>query len=123
RVIAAESTTLTGIFGPEHPEFNPMRVLRNRVVQEWADRADQVPHGTSTLPVIGHMNLGGQPVEMHKFTNLVPMRDNTTGDFEEMPLLAGQGVGLVRSVEPAATVVQEMTAQASAMLERFQYAH
>jgi enoyl-[acyl-carrier protein] reductase II len=125
RVVTANSvhTTLTGIFGPEHPEFNPMRVLRNRVVQEWADRAEEVPRDTSSRPVIGETNLGGQVVELHKFTNLVPMRDNTTGDLEEMPLLAGQGVGLIRSVEPAATVVQEMTAQASAMLERFQYAH
>src|SRR5262249_49534080 len=34
RVVAAEATDTvrTGIFGPEYPQFNPMRVLRNRVV-------------------------------------------------------------------------------------------
>lgn len=46
------------------------------------------------------------------------MRGLTTGDLEEMPLLAGQGVGLIDSVEPAAAVVATMTAQARAMLDR-----
>ena len=40
------------------------------------------------------------------------------GIREEMPLLAGQGVGLVGSVEPAAAVVAAMTAQAREMLDR-----
>ncbi|HEY6748251.1 MAG TPA: hypothetical protein VI357_21345 [Mycobacteriales bacterium] len=46
------------------------------------------------------------------------MRDLTTGDLEEMPLLAGQGVGLVDSVQPAAAVVAALTAQARDMLDR-----
>jgi NAD(P)H-dependent flavin oxidoreductase YrpB (nitropropane dioxygenase family) len=118
RVVAAEGTDTvrTALFGPDMPQFNPMRVLRNRVVAEWADRA--APADPSSLPVIGHVDLGGQHLELHKFSNFVPMRDLTTGDLEEMPLLAGQGVGLVGSVEPAAAVVAAMTAQARAMLDR-----
>src|SRR5262249_21761406 len=107
------------MFGPDTPRFNPMRVLRNRVVREWQDRVDEIPADTSQSPVIGHTDLGGGPVEMHKFSNLVPMRDRTTGDLEERPLLAGQGVGLVRRVEPAADVVAEMTEQARRMLHRY----
>jgi NAD(P)H-dependent flavin oxidoreductase YrpB (nitropropane dioxygenase family) len=34
-------------------------------------------------------------------------------------LLAGQGVGLVNAVEPAATVIGAMTEQARAMLDRY----
>ncbi len=56
---------------------------------------------------------------VHKFSNLVPMRNLTTGDLEEMAFLAGQGVGLVRSVEPAAAVVAAMTADACAALTRY----
>jgi NAD(P)H-dependent flavin oxidoreductase YrpB (nitropropane dioxygenase family) len=117
RLVAASATAtvLTGIFGPENPRFNPTRVLRNRVVTEWHDRlADIGPD----QPVIGHTNLGGAPVEMRRFSNLVPMRGATSGDLEEMALLAGQGVGLIDTVEPAATVLEAMTARAAALLRR-----
>jgi NAD(P)H-dependent flavin oxidoreductase YrpB (nitropropane dioxygenase family) len=121
RVVAADATeTLrTAVFGPDTPQFNPMRVLRNRVVREWQDRVADIPADTSGLPVIGHTELGGQRLELHKFSNLVPMRGLTSGDLEEMPLLAGQGVGLVDSVEPAAAVIEAMTAQARATLDRY----
>ncbi len=121
RVVAARATdTLrTAVFGPDTPQFNPMRVLRNRVVREWQDRLPDIPADTSGQPVIGHADLGGQHLELHKFTNLVPMRGATTGDLEEMPLLAGQGVGLVDSVEPAAAVIATITAQAEESLARY----
>lgn len=114
RLVAAGATATvrTSLFGPETPDFNPMRVLRNRVV-------DEHPDGGGDRPVIGHTMLGGQEIEMLRYTNLVPIRDVTTGDLEEMPLLAGQGVGLITSVEPAATVIADMTARAARMLGRF----
>jgi enoyl-[acyl-carrier protein] reductase II len=121
RVVSASGTgtVLTGMFGPDMPPFNPMRVLRNRVVAEWADRAAEIPVDTSQLPVIGHMDLGGQDIELHKFSNLVPMRGLTTGDLEEMALLAGEGVGLVTAVEPAQDVINQMTAEAQLLLRRY----
>ncbi|MBO0869596.1 MAG: nitronate monooxygenase [Micromonosporaceae bacterium] len=115
----ATQTVRTGILGPENPRFNPMRVLRNRVVREWAGRPDEVPVDTSAEPVIGHMELMGQPVAMHRFSNLVPVQDATTGDLEQMALPAGQGVGLITAVEPAAAVIAQMTADAAAMLDRY----
>jgi NAD(P)H-dependent flavin oxidoreductase YrpB (nitropropane dioxygenase family) len=118
RLVAADATATvrTSLFGPETPQFNPMRVLRNRVVEEWQDR----PAPTGQQPVIGHTNLGGQDVEMRRFSNLVPMRDLTTGDLDEMALLAGQGVGLVDSVKGAASVIADLTASAQAALSRYQ---
>jgi NAD(P)H-dependent flavin oxidoreductase YrpB (nitropropane dioxygenase family) len=92
-----------------------MRVLRNRVVEQWHGR----PAGIADRPVIGHTNLGGQAVEMRRFSNLVPMRGLTSGDLDEIALLAGQGVGLVDSVKGAASVIADITAQAQAMLERY----
>jgi NAD(P)H-dependent flavin oxidoreductase YrpB (nitropropane dioxygenase family) len=122
RLVAAGATDTvrTGIFGPEFPQFNPMRVLRNRVVREWQDRAAEVPTDTSNEPVIGQTELDGQRVAMHKFSFLLPLRDRTTGDLEEMAMLSGQGVGLVRAVQPAGAIIAEMTAQAVAMLDRYQ---
>jgi enoyl-[acyl-carrier protein] reductase II len=121
RVVEAEATDTvrTALFGPDMPLFNPMRVLQNRVVREWQDRLGEIPADTSGLPVIGETDLGGEHLEMHKFSNLVPMQGLTTGDLEEMALLAGQGVGLVSSVEPAAAVIAEMTVQARARLRRY----
>jgi len=121
RVVAAGATDTerTALFGPETPAFNPMRVLRNRIVRDWQDRVAEIPADTSGLPVIGHTDLGGRHLPMHRFSNLVPMRELTTGDLEEMALLAGQGVGLVGSVAPAATVIAEMTRQAQEMLARY----
>ena len=54
-------------------------------------------------------------MELHKFSSFVPIA-STTGDFEEMPLLAGQGVGLVDSVMTAAEVISAMVADATQMI-------
>lgn len=111
-------TAITHMFGRHHPDFNPMRVLRNRVVAEWSDRAEEVPADNSAEPVIGHMDLLGQPTDLLRFGNLVPMT-GATGDFDELPLLAGEGVGIVGDVPAAAEIVARMTREAQAALARF----
>jgi nitronate monooxygenase len=112
-----EDTVRSSIFGPEWPAFNPMRLLRNRVVDEWNDRLAEVPTARDNLPVIGRTKLLGQEMEMRKF-NVILATDDTEGDWEEMPWLAGQGVGLVRDIRPAKDVVEAMMAEASAILKR-----
>ena len=47
-----------------------------------------------------------------------PAGPETEGDWEEMPWLMGQGVGLVDRVQPAAEIVEEMIADAAATLSR-----
>lgn len=110
-------TVRSSIFGPEMPHFNPMRLHRNRVVQEWTDRLAEVPTVRDDLPVIGQTMFLGQPHTKHKFDVILPTND-TTGDFEEMAWLMGQGVGLIHSVEPAAEVVATMMSQAEATLAK-----
>jgi NAD(P)H-dependent flavin oxidoreductase YrpB (nitropropane dioxygenase family) len=114
---SGEQTVLSSIFGPEWPHFNPMRVLRNRVVDEWTDRLSEVPVVRDDLPVIGHTVFNGQPMEMHKFNVILPT-DDTEGDWEEMPWLAGQGAGLIHEIRPAKDVVETMMADARAILRR-----
>jgi NAD(P)H-dependent flavin oxidoreductase YrpB (nitropropane dioxygenase family) len=111
----ATDTVRTSVFGPETPDFNPMRVLRNRVIDEWPH---EPPVGIDR-PVIGRTSLGGPEIDIPRFANLVPIRA-TTGDLDEMPLLAGQGVGLVDAVKSAASVVADITAQAKEMIARFE---
>ena len=91
------------------------RERRNRVVAEFEGREDDVPADNSGEPVVGRMSLGGMDTELRRFGNLVPMTD-ATGDFDELPLLGGQGIGLVTRVEPAAQIISEMTAGARALL-------
>src|SRR4051812_13602417 len=112
RLVAADApdTVRTSLFGPETPEFNPMRVLRNRAI-------DEPP--TEERPVIGRTRLGDEVIELRRYTNMVPMRGLTTGDLDEMPLLAGQGVGLVDAVKGAESVIADMTAQAIDSLSRY----
>ena len=119
RIVAAgtDETVRTEVFGRHHPEFNPIRVIGNRVVAEWNDRVADIPADNSGEPVIGQMDLLGQATPLHKFTNMVPMA-GATGDFEEMPLLAGEGLGLIDDLPSAGEIVARISSQAEAALSR-----
>jgi len=90
----ASDTVNTTIFGPEWPH-QPMRVIRNRVVNVWSKRESDVVYTPEADESIGQTYLGGQPVALPKFSAILPTPD-TTGDFEEMCLPAGEGAGLVK---------------------------
>jgi enoyl-[acyl-carrier protein] reductase II len=94
-----------------------MRLLRNRVVNEWNKRIGEIPLEAGERPRIGSTVIGGAPVELHKFGRLLPTRE-TEGDWEEMPFVAGQGVGLIHDVRPAAEVVEAMMREAAAQLSQ-----
>ncbi len=111
------NTRLTSIFGPEMAHFNPMRVIENRVVREFTGQEHLIPKSTETEPVIGKTSLLGEARTLHRFSNFVPM-PTTEGDLEEMPLLAGQGIGLIREIKPAGEIVQEMISNAAAIFSR-----
>lgn len=104
------STTVTTLFGPEWPG-QPMRVLRNRVVSEWAGREGQVPPPQPGVS-IGRAMMGPVPYEMPKFSAILPM-PNVTGDFEEMCLAAGEGVSRIQDIRPVAQIVDEMMRDAA----------
>ena len=59
---------------------------------------------------------GGIPYAMPKFSVIIPPRDST-GDFDEMCLLAGaESAPLIKSVKTAGQIVAEMAAQAAALV-------
>jgi NAD(P)H-dependent flavin oxidoreductase YrpB (nitropropane dioxygenase family) len=117
RLVQAQGsdTTLSSIFGPEQPSFNPMRVLKNGVVNEWNHRLAEVPTQRDHLPQIGTTVLGGEHMVLRKFSVLLPTPD-MAADWDEVPFLSGQGVGLIHDILPAADVVAQMAAQASGLL-------
>ena len=92
----------------------PHRTLRNSTTIAW-EGAGRPPPGRR--PGEGEViaTVGGQPIR--RFDSASP-RDAVIGDVEAMSLWAGQGVGLIRTVEPAGDIVREMAADASAILGR-----
>ena len=115
RIAAAsgEQTVRSSIFGPEWPHFNPMRVIRNRVV----DRLSEVPTQRDDLPEIGRTRFLGRDMVLRKF-NVILATADTVGDWEEMPWLAGQGIGLIHDIPSATDAVERMMAEASDILGR-----
>lgn len=119
RLIAArgEDTTRSGVFGPEMPDFNPMRLLKVRVTEEFEGRLQDVPTERDNEPVIGETVFLGQPHVKRRHDVILPTAD-TTGDFEEMAWLAGQGVGQVHDIAPAAEIIETMMSDAERLLRR-----
>jgi NAD(P)H-dependent flavin oxidoreductase YrpB (nitropropane dioxygenase family) len=118
RVVAAakKDTATTTIFGPEWPGV-PTAAIRNRVVNEWAGREDQIPSPPPPPLVIGTTLFAGAPYAMPKFSAILPTRD-TSGDFEEMWFTAGSvSTQQIRNIKPAAQIVAEMGSEARSIIE------
>jgi enoyl-[acyl-carrier protein] reductase II len=111
-------TRLTHVFGREHPAFNPIRVLRTPLVAEWNDKVDEIAVGAEHHPQVGEMDLLGQQVPLHRFTNMVPMQ-GATGNLDEMAMLAGEGLALIRDLPSAADAVARMAVEAQQQLSRY----
>ncbi len=111
-----EDIARTCIFGPEWPDA-PMRVIRNRVVREWEGNDAKTPPQPDPPQTIGRTMLGGREYLMPKFAAILPTPE-TTGDFEEMCLAAGESAALVTTIGPAQAIVQMIAQEAEQILER-----
>ncbi len=115
---ASESDTvhLEDLFDIGWPNA-PHRVLRNYVVSDW--EAAGRP-GSGNRPgegdTIGTTSSVGRIV---RYQCSFPDAD-FAGDTEAMSLWAGQCVGLVRRLQPAAAIVREINAEAEAILKRLE---
>jgi nitronate monooxygenase len=99
-------TVLTEAFSVFWPDA-PHRVLRSCV-----DAATALPPGDE---VVGEMAFGDQRVPVPRF-GVMPPEASTTGAIGAMALYAGESVGAVRAVLPAAAVVEELVSSAEALL-------
>lgn len=106
RLVAAQAgdTVLTEDFHINWPPHAAVRVLANSVTRR--ERGDPF---TGARTVVGDEE--GRPIYL--FSTDSPLR-SMTGDFEAMALYAGQGVGQVQAVEPAADAVRRILAEAAA---------
>ena len=93
----------------------PHRVLRNKTVTDW-EVAGRPESGNrpGEGDVVAHSKTLG---EILRYRCLTPGVD-VEGDIESLSMWAGQGVGLVRKLQPAAEIVREIHDEASSILKR-----
>jgi NAD(P)H-dependent flavin oxidoreductase YrpB (nitropropane dioxygenase family) len=103
-------TVRSTIFGFNWPNA-PHRTLRTAFVEQWLADQDRGNEARPDEPVIGETRIGGRQVAVRQFMGYTPSVD-TTGDIESMALYAGQGVGLIAEIKPAAEVVRELVSGA-----------
>ncbi len=100
----AGDTVLTEEFSLGWPGA-PHRVLRSSLERALASPSDTV--ATTTM--------AGQPVPVPRLSPIPPTRE-TEGDIEAMALYAGESVGKLRQVAPAAAIVRELAEGAERIL-------
>jgi enoyl-[acyl-carrier protein] reductase II len=111
-----QDTVRTTIFGYTWPNASH-RTLRTKFVEQWIGDQARGNEARPDEPVIGETRIGGQPAPVKRFMGFTPSID-TTGDIESMALYAGQGVGLIDSILPAAEVVRELAEGARQILQQ-----
>ncbi len=118
KVVAARAgdTVRSTIFGYSWPNA-PHRTLRTAFVEQWLGEQQRGNEGRADEPVLGETRIGGEPVAVRRFMGFTPSVE-TTGDIESMALYAGQGVGLIHEIKPAAEVVRDLAEAACAALRR-----
>lgn len=103
----AEDTVLTQRFSVMWPD-SPHRVLRSAVAA-----AEACPD-----EIVGETELLGERQPLPRFAVPPPTRE-TTGTIAAMALYAGESVGAVRGVLPAADIVRELAEGAERLLRRW----
>lgn len=109
----ADDTVLTDIFVLNWPKGAAVRVLGNSVTAGLDGQL--MGHDPATLPRVVIAHDSGQP--LLRYSTDSPMR-HTSGALEEMALYAGQGVGTIRNVVPAAERLRQIVDQARDCLAR-----
>lgn len=96
-------------------EGAPGRVLRNRSLEAWEAAGRPAWGGKPGQGDVVARDGSGAPI--HRY-DAVTARRELTGDIGELPLWAGQGVGLVSRRQQAAEIVDELVREAEAALSR-----
>jgi nitronate monooxygenase len=114
---ASEADTVrTILFGHGWPNA-PHRTLRTAFVRQWLGQEGRGQESRPDEPVVGRTVIGAQPMPELRFMGFPPNSD-ASGDIDSMDLLAGQGVGLIREVTPAAEIVTELVEEARQIISQ-----
>ncbi len=112
----ASDTIHTTLFRGGWPPNTPVRTLPNKSLQLWEAAGRPEPgRGPGEGDVIGQTSKGTPIMRYHDdFPGA-----HTTGDLESMVLYAGESVGVMHEILPAAEIVQTIADQATSVLSRF----
>ncbi len=116
-VVAADvgDTAILSIYGPEWPN-QPMRVILNAGARDALGReAEAIAEAAGRI--VGSTDLNGATLPVPRYSALLPTKD-FRGDLQQTCLTAGQSVGNITAVRPAAEIVHAMTVEAIAALRR-----
>jgi len=111
-----EDTVRTILFGHGWPNA-PHRTLRTSFVKQWVGRESATQDARADEPMIGRTVIGGAEMPVQRFAS-IPPNTQATGDIESMALLAGQCVGLVDEVRPAADIVRKTISDAESVIRQ-----
>jgi nitronate monooxygenase len=112
---AAETDTYYSAVFDVGWEDAPHRTLRNSTIAAWeaAGRPSPGSRPGENEPVATSTEGNG----VSRYASTTPV-EGVSGDIEALSLWAGQGVGLIRAVRPAAEIVRELVDEAEAVLAR-----
>jgi len=111
----ASDTIHTTLFRGGWPPNTPLRTLPNHSLQLWEEAGRPEPgRGPGESDIIGHTSKG---IPIMRYNDDFPGA-RTTGDLESMVLYAGQSVGVMHEVLPAAEIVRSVANQAELVLRR-----
>ena len=109
-----EDTVRTTLFGNGWPNAWH-RTLCTDFVKQWLPQERRGSEQRADEPIIGEVTLGGMRMPLPRFGGIPPARD-ATGDKDSMDFLAGQSVGLVHHIKPAADIVHDIVRDAARIL-------
>lgn len=101
-----EDTQRTVLFGFGWPHA-PHRALKTAFVEQWLDDVERGQEAREDEPVIGKSTICGAEMPIQQFMGFPP-NASSTGDIDLRCLLAGQNVGMVNDIKPAADIVAEL---------------
>lgn len=115
KLLELDETEYTNVFGQARWPGAPQRVLETPFFKDWKS----LPANESEInqPLIGHSTINGMEKDIRRFSGTVPNR-TTTGDIESMVLYAGEGVGLIKEILPAAEVVKRLVEGAQLLIHQ-----
>jgi NAD(P)H-dependent flavin oxidoreductase YrpB (nitropropane dioxygenase family) len=111
-----EETVRTTLFGYGWPHA-PHRTLRTAFVREWLGKEERGQESRPDEPIIGQTSIAEQLMPVLRFMGFPP-NATATGNIESMDFLAGQSVGLIHEIKPAAAIVREIVEEARHIIMR-----
>lgn len=115
KLVEMSNTEYTNVYGRARWPDAPHRVLKTSFHLEWKNLPSH--ENEANQPIIGRTIIHGMEKEIRRFAGTVPNK-TTTGDLESMVMYAGEGVGLIKEILPAAQVVTRLVEGAQTLIQQ-----